>query len=107
MSDCTLADVRVRPARHDDQSRMLELWERSVRASHHFLEEGDVETIRPLVAAEDALKMDVNERNGAALPFYEALGFSVIGRSPTDAGSRPFPIVHMRRASAVQSPTQS
>jgi putative acetyltransferase len=32
-----------------------------------------------------------------ATAFYEALGFSVVGRSPTDGGGRPFPILHMRR----------
>jgi putative acetyltransferase len=152
MSDSTSADVRVRPARRDDRPRMLELWERSVRATHHFLEEEDIETLRPLVAEElagdavdwwvlvtadhvigvigfahdaiealfldprhqregggrrlvghaesltrGALTVDVNEQNGAAVSFYEALGFSVVGRSAEDAGGRPFPIVHMRR----------
>jgi putative acetyltransferase len=155
MIDHTLAEVRVRPARHDDRPRMLELWERSVRATHHFLEEQDVEMLRPLVVEElatdtidwwvlladefifgflgfahdaiealfidpgqhgqgggrslvehaqsmagGALNVDVNEQNGGALQFYEALGFSVIGRSPTDSAGRPFPIVHMRRTAA-------
>jgi putative acetyltransferase len=163
MIDTTLADVRVRPARHDDRPRMLELWERSVRATHHFLEEEDVEMLRPLVAQElatdtvdwwvlladefifgflgfahaaiealfidpghhrqgagrtlvehadamagGALNVDVNEQNAGALKFYEALGFSVIGRSPTDSAGRPFPIVHMRRAAPPpRSPLQS
>lgn len=148
-------DVRVRPARSDDRPRMLELWERSVRATHLFLEEEDVEKLRPLVAdeletdsidwwvllsdesvfgflgfahdaiealfidpghhrqgggtrlvshaqslAEGALAVEVNEQNQAALRFYEALGFSVVGRSPTDGGGRPFPIVHMRRSAS-------
>ena len=45
-----------------------------------------------------ALAVDVNEQNEAALRFYEALGFSVAGRSPPDAAGRPFPILHMKRA---------
>ena len=45
-----------------------------------------------------ALAVDVNEHNEAALGFYKALGFSVVGRSPTDAGGRPFPMLHMKRA---------
>jgi putative acetyltransferase len=157
MIDSNMDDVRVRPARADDRPRMLELWERSVRATHHFLEEEDVEQLRPLVAeelatecidwwvllsdenvfgflgfAQDAIEalfidpgihrqgggtrlvthaqslaggdlaVDVNEQNQAALRFYEALGFSVVGRSPLDSGGRPFPIVHMRRPSSAQ-----
>lgn len=155
MIDSNIDDVRVRPARADDRPRMLELWERSVRATHLFLEEEDVEKLRPLVAdeletdsidwwvllsdesvfgflgfahdaiealfidpghhrqgggtrlvshaqslAEGALAVEVNEQNQAALRFYEALGFSVVGRSPTDGGGRPFPIVHMRRSAS-------
>jgi putative acetyltransferase len=50
------------------------------------------------LAMDGVLAVDVNEQNEAALGFYRALGFSVVGRSPTDAGGRPFPILHMRRA---------
>jgi putative acetyltransferase len=151
-------DMHVRPARVDDRERLLELWERSVRATHHFLEDSDVVALRPLVAqalASDAvewwvlvsaaealvgflgcagdsiealfidpdhrgqgggkflvahaqslgagaLAVDVNEQNEAALRFYEALGFSVVGRSPTDAGGRPFPILHMKRVAPAR-----
>jgi putative acetyltransferase len=147
-------DMRVRPARVEDRERLLELWERSVRATHHFLEDRDVVALRPLVAEElasdavdwwvlvsatealigflgfasdtiealfidpdhhgqgggkflvahaqslgaGALAVDVNEQNEAALRFYKTLGFSVVGRSPTDAGGRPFPMLHMKRA---------
>jgi putative acetyltransferase len=146
-------DTHVRPARVEDRGRLLELWERSVRATHHFLEDSDVVALRPLVAEElasdaldwwvlvsgagtpigflgfandtiealfidpdyqgqgggkllvahaqrlgaGALAVDVNEQNEAALGFYEALGFSVVGRSPTDAGGRPLPTLHMKR----------
>ena len=146
-------DIHVRPARVEDRERLLELWERSVRATHHFLEDSDVVALRPLVAEELAsdavdwwvlvsatealigflgfasdtiealfidpdhhgqgggkflvahaqtlgageLAVDVNEQNEAALRFYEALGFSVVGRSPMDAGGRPLPTLHMNR----------
>jgi putative acetyltransferase len=144
----------VRPARAEDRERMLELWERSVRSTHQFLEGSDVVALRPLVAEElasdavdwwvllsakealigflgfandtieglfidpdhhgqgggkflvahaqslgaGALAVDVNEQNEAALRFYKALGFSVVGRSPTDASGRLFPLLHMKRA---------
>jgi putative acetyltransferase len=146
--------MRVRPAGVEDCERLLDLWERSVRATHHFLEDSDVVALRPLVAEElasdavdwwvlvsatealigflgfasdtiealfidpdhrgqgggkflvahaqslgaGALVVDVNEQNEAALGFYKALGFSVVERSPTDAGGRPFPMLHMKRA---------
>ena len=147
-------DMYVRPAQVEDRERLLELWERSVRATHHFLADSDVVALRPLVAEElasdavdwwvlvsatgaligflgfasdtiealfidpdyrgqgggkflvahaqslgaGALAVDVNEQNEAALGFYKALRFSVVGRSPTDAGGRPFPMLHMKRA---------
>src|SRR5919199_102200 len=146
--------MHLRPARAEDRERMLKLWERSVRATHHFLEDSDILALRPLVAEElasdavdwwvlvsakealigilgfasdtieglfidpdhrrqgggkflvahaqsldaGALAVDVNEQNEAALRFYKALGFSVMGRSPTDASGRPFPTLHMKRA---------
>src|SRR5215213_650287 len=45
-------DMHVRAARVEDRERLLELWERSVRATHHFLEDSDVVALRPLVAEE-------------------------------------------------------
>ena len=45
-------DMHVRPARVEDRERLLELWERSVRATHHFLDDSDVMSLRPLVAEE-------------------------------------------------------
>lgn len=146
----------VRRARPDDHGRLLEVWERSVRATHQFLQDGDVAALRPLVAEElashavewwvllsatatpigflgyanaaieglfidpdhfgrgggtllvahaqslatGALAVDVNEENAGAVRFYAALGFSVISRSPTDAGGRPFPVLRMRRTGA-------
>lgn len=148
--------MHVRPARFEDQERLLELWERSVRATHRFLEDKDVVALRPLVAEELAshdfdwwvlvsskvvigflgltidkiealfidpdyqrqgggkflvahaqslsagtLAVDVNEQNEEALRFYMMLGFSVAGRSATDGGGRPFPILHMKRATVA------
>lgn len=147
------ANKGVRLARGADRAAMLALWERAVRATHHFLSAADVAALKPLVAEElatganrwwvlpdasgglagflayanqtieglfvdparqrqgvgrilvahaqglggRALRVDVNEQNAAALRFYEGLGFSVVDRSATDAGGRPFPILHMLR----------
>jgi len=43
-------DLRIRPARPGERTQLLELWERSVRATHLFLAEHDVLFYRPLVA---------------------------------------------------------
>jgi histidine triad (HIT) family protein len=151
-------DFRVRPARPDERGRLLEVWERAVRATHRFLDERNIVAFRPLVdallaseppawwvlatdadvvvgflgfandtiealfidpdhhrrgggarlvahaerlAMGRALAVDVNEQNEDAVRFYEALGFAVVGHSGTDAEGRPFPILHMRRASGA------
>jgi putative acetyltransferase len=146
--------MKVRRARAIDRRDLLELWERSVRATHHFLADSDISTLRPLVdelfksgplefwvvvrASDEplgflgyaqgsiaalfidpehrscgagklllahaqelsggALQVDVNEQNKGAVGFYIAQGFVVVSRSELDAGGRPFPTLHMRRA---------
>ena len=148
--------MHVRLAEPQDRDALLALWERSVRATHDFLTEEDIVTLRPLVAEEltsdsvawwvlrsenaepigflgyssdtiealfidparhrtgagrflvahaqhlaaGPLAVDVNEQNDAAIRFYEAMGFIVVSRSPTDGAGRPFPIAHMRRYGA-------
>ncbi len=47
-------------------------------------------------ALHGALRVDVNEQNPEARKFYEAQGFSVVGRSELDGGGRPFPLLHMQ-----------
>jgi putative acetyltransferase len=39
----------ISPVRPDDHPRVVEVWEASVRATHHFLAPGDVELFKPLV----------------------------------------------------------
>lgn len=39
----------ITPLQPGDHPRMLEVWEASVRATHHFLSEADVAFFRPLV----------------------------------------------------------
>jgi putative acetyltransferase len=52
-------DTFIRPARDRDHAALLDLWERSVRATHDFLTESDVAFFRPLVA--DGLRGDALE----------------------------------------------
>lgn len=149
----TNTTIEVRRARAEDRGVLLDLWKRSVRATHGFLTEEDIAALRPLVARELAgediawwvavapggevvgflgytsdtieglfvdpdrrgegigrrlvahaeslaagpLAVDVNEQNEAALGFYRSLGFELVGRSPTDSGGRPFPLLHLKR----------
>ncbi|RLP75579.1 GNAT family N-acetyltransferase [Mycetocola tolaasinivorans] len=44
------------------------------------------------------LVTDVNEQNPDALGFYLTHGFEVAGRSELDGDGRPFPLLHLRRA---------
>jgi putative acetyltransferase len=146
-------EMYVRSGRVEDRGPLLELWERSVRATHEFLGDSDIAALRPLVAealasdavawwvlvsaadtplgflgytkdtiealfidpdhrhqgggkalvahaqilAGGALAVDVNEQNESAVRFYQALGFSLVGRSATDTGGRPFPLLHLKR----------
>jgi putative acetyltransferase len=147
-------DLSVRPARVAERDQLVDLWERSARATHAFLSEADIVSLRPQVARElasnaidwwvavtaddtpigflgfasnaieglfidpdrlgqgagkrlvahaqqlsrDALSVEVNEQNQAAVAFYNALGFAVVARSPLDDAGRPFPTLRMMRA---------
>src|SRR6187200_2543855 len=44
--------LHVRPARPDEHPALVALWERSVRATHRFLTNDDILTLRPFVAQE-------------------------------------------------------
>lgn len=46
--------MHIRPAHSGDHAALLTLWERSVRATHGFLTNEDIEGLRPLVAREFA-----------------------------------------------------
>src|SRR6478609_5419122 len=43
------------------------------------------------------LRLDVNEQNPAAVAFYNANGFTQVGRSEVDGQGRPFPLLHLAR----------
>ena len=48
----TTPRLNVRRAEPGDRGALLDLWERSARATHHFLTSMDVDDLRPLVAKE-------------------------------------------------------
>jgi putative acetyltransferase len=147
--------MHIRNAHAAEADSLFETWLRSVRATHAFLTEEDIQSLIPLVreyihssvesfwvitdAADapigfmgmtgneiDALFLDpdhlrhgggralvnhartlspeltvsVNEQNPAAIQFYVACGFEVVGRSDTDGQGRPFPLLHLRLRTA-------
>jgi putative acetyltransferase len=149
--------MNIRSGQCSEIPVLVEIWLRSVRATHGFLSERDIAALEPLVREQvlpklevwvlcdetdapigfmalngnsveglfidpphigagggrllleharrlkGALSVDVNEQNPAALRFYLANGFEVIGRSETDSGGRPFPILHLREAGQSSS----
>jgi putative acetyltransferase len=144
--------VRIREALASELNALADIWLESVRATHTFLTEADVQELLPVVreralpglelwvlTADDdvpigfmglsgsmvealfitpahlgrgggrmlldharrlkgPLRVDVNQQNPEGLKFYLACGFEVVGRSPTDADGRPFPLLHLREA---------
>jgi putative acetyltransferase len=144
--------MTIREALPADRAALLDIWLLSVRATHSFLTEDDIQSLLPLVrdaalaqlelwalCADDGtpigflgldgakveamfitpewcrrgggrmlidharrlkgeLSVDVNEQNPAALRFYEACGFVIVGRSEVDSAGRPFPLLHLREA---------
>ena len=40
--------------------------------------------------------VDASEQATNALPFYESRGFVRTGRSETDPGGRPYPLIHLK-----------
>ena len=73
---------------------LVDVWERSVRATHDFLAEDDIVGLRP--EAESGIAGV--ERLTVAYDGGAHEGFVVAGRSPVDDAGRPFPLLHMRRA---------
>ncbi|HSU93825.1 MAG TPA: acetyltransferase [Gemmatimonadaceae bacterium] len=47
-----LSDSTIRRARDSDRDALVSIWERSVRATHHFLTGTDIEDLRPFAAKE-------------------------------------------------------
>jgi putative acetyltransferase len=143
--------MHIRQALPGDRETLLDIWLRSVQATHDFVSAEDIQIFIPLVrgylasgqtefwvlvdergalmgfmgiagtkmeslflapefhrrgggrrlvkyaqARSAELTVDVNEQNAGALAFYDACGFVVEGRSPTDEMGRPYPLLHLR-----------
>jgi len=66
----------IRPSRADDLDTLVALWERSVRATHDFLSEADIDELRPLVG--EALSDEALELWVLAETTDVAIGFMAL-----------------------------
>jgi putative acetyltransferase len=72
----------VHPVRADEGDRLLDVWETSVRATHHFLTEADIQFFRPLVLPELfalGYLMCVREEGGSLVGFVGGTGEKLEG----------------------------
>jgi putative acetyltransferase len=72
--------MTIREALHADHDALVDIWLRSVRASHAFLTEDDIQSLLPLVrdAALDELELwTLCEDGGAPIGFLGLSGASV------------------------------
>ena len=88
---------------------LLTIWEDSVRATHHFLSDTEIEQIREYVP--QALQnvshlqygmeqygireLTVNEQNPQAVVFYTHLGFETYKRAGCDEEGNSYPLLYM------------
>ena len=63
-------------------NRLLEVWEDSVKATHTFLSNEEIEKIKEYVPQ--------------AKGFYEHMGFKVYKRNELDEQGNPYPILYMK-----------
>ena len=70
---------------------LLKVWEESVRATHKFLSEPEIEKIK----AYGVTSLTVNEQNPQARGFYEHMGFEVYKRIEADEQGGPYPLLYM------------
>jgi putative acetyltransferase len=86
------ADTTVSLVGDADRPRLMEVWEASVRATHHFLSESDLEVIIPL-AREELTRIApihcLREANGSVYAFMSVDGARIesLFVDPTQRGS--------------------
>ncbi|MFV0347195.1 MAG: acetyltransferase [Halodesulfovibrio sp.] len=62
----------ITPATQQDYSELIAIWEASVRATHHFLNNADIESLRPLILVQyfDAVTLQcARNEQGTILGF--------------------------------------
>jgi hypothetical protein len=90
--------MEISGVRPDEYERAADLWEASVRATHDFVTEADIEVFRPLVrAAFGNIEhlAGLRDDDGLLIGFYLHHGFRVVSRAETDSTNKPYPILHL------------
>jgi putative acetyltransferase len=83
MSGADMRHVGIRSASASEHGALVVVWERSVRATHHFLAEEDIAFFRPLVAEEPAA--GTLELLVVAAPDDAPLGFLCLSGNDIEA----------------------
>lgn len=63
--------------------QLLKVGETSVRATHHFLSDAEIQSIKKYVPQ--------------AVGFYEHMGFETYKRTDMDEEGNPYPLLYMKR----------
>ena len=63
--------MKIEPAQTGDYPALIALWEASVRATHHFLQEEDIATLKPLILEHyfDAVRLYCARQDGVIVGF--------------------------------------
>ena len=63
--------MKIEPAQTEDYPALIALWEASVRATHHFLQEEDIATLKPLILEHyfDAVRLYCARQDGVIVGF--------------------------------------
>ena len=105
--------IRIHEVKQPDRAprlpALLQVWEASVRATHHFLSDAEVKQIRdnpynPLeyklleygIREQGVREVTVNEQNPQAVGFYEHMGFETYQRTACDEEGNPYPLLYMK-----------
>lgn len=79
MSEIRIQEVQEKAPLMD---KLVELWEASVRAMHHFLSDTEVNQIKEYVPQ--------------AVGFYEYMGFQTYKRTDCDEEGNSYPLLYMK-----------
>ena len=84
MSEIRIQEVQEKAPLMD---KLVELWAASVRATHHFLSDTEVNQIKEYVPQ--------------AVGFYEHMGFEAYKRTDLDEEGNPYPLLYMKRVQEI------